>query len=192
MALRRHSLALAHEKVPTELEAQYLLAQRLVFAPLKQRIGFVEDPPVRDLGGADLARDVLEFFASIDVVIREVYGQSEVTGPTSVNTRDATKLGAVGRPLLGVEVKIAEDGEVCVRGENVCLGYFKDEAGTAELIDDGGWLHSGDVGELDGQGFLHITGRKKELLVTSGGKKTAPSDDRGAAQAASRRSAPRW
>jgi long-chain acyl-CoA synthetase len=116
---------------------------------------------------------VLEFFASLDIIIREVYGQSEVTGPTSVSTEDATHLGLLGRPMIGVEVRIADDGEILVRGDNVCMGYYKDPAATRELIRDG-WLHSGDVGELDADGYLRITGRKKEIIVTSGGKKTAP------------------
>jgi len=118
---------------------------------------------------------VLDFFASIDVIIREVWGMSEVTGPGTLNTKEATRLGSVGRPLVGVEVRIAEDGEILVRGGNVCLGYFKEAAATAELLQEG-WLHTGDVGVLDGEGFAHITGRKKEIIVTSGGKKTAPSN----------------
>jgi long-chain acyl-CoA synthetase len=85
------------------------------------------------------------------------------------------KLGKLGRPMPGVEVRIADDGEILVRGGNVCMGYFKDPAATAELVQNG-WLHSGDVGQLDEDGFLQITGRKKEIIVTSGGKKTAPSN----------------
>jgi long-chain acyl-CoA synthetase len=88
------------------------------------------------------------------------------------------KLGKLGRPMPGVEVRIAPDGEILVRGGNVCLGYYKDEAATKELIQDG-WLHSGDVGQLDEDGFLQITGRKKEIIVTSGGKKTAPANIEG-------------
>jgi long-chain acyl-CoA synthetase len=118
---------------------------------------------------------VLDFFASIDIVIREVWGMSELTGPGTINIVGATRLGSVGRPMVGVEVRIAEDGEVLVRGSNVCLGYFKEPGATAELLQNG-WLHTGDVGVLDGEGFAHITGRKKEIIVTSGGKKTAPSN----------------
>jgi long-chain acyl-CoA synthetase len=173
VALRFHALTQAHEQAPVSLQAQYALAQRLVFAPLKARIGF-DRTQVFATSAAPIGRDVLDFFASLDIVLAEIYGQSEVTGPTSVSTRDATKLGSLGRPMPGVEVRIADDGEILVRGGNVCAGYFRDEPGTAELL-EGGWLHSGDLGALDGEGFLTITGRKKELLVTSGGKKTAPA-----------------
>lgn len=174
VALERNRHALAGERLPRRLEAQYLAAQQLVFRALKDRIGF-DRCRLFATSAAPIALEVLEFFASLDIVIREVYGQSEVTGPTSVNTPEETRLGTVGRPLLGVEVRIADDGEILVRGPNVCLGYFEEPQATAELIDAEGWLHSGDLGDLDAQGYLRITGRKKELLVTSGGKKTAPA-----------------
>ncbi|MEW6432173.1 MAG: long-chain fatty acid--CoA ligase [Myxococcota bacterium] len=177
VALRYHHDVMAHRQPPLAVQAQYALAQRLVFQKLKQRIGF-ERTHVFATSAAPIAREVLEFFASLDIVIAEVYGQSEVTGPTSVNTKDAIKLGTLGRPMPGVEVRIADDGEILVRGDNVCAGYFKDEAATAELLHDG-WLHSGDVGQLDEDGFLRITGRKKEIIVTSGGKKTAPANIEG-------------
>ncbi|MBI3183099.1 MAG: long-chain fatty acid--CoA ligase [Myxococcales bacterium] len=172
-AARRHGLSLEHRRVPPWLELQYRLAQKLVFEKLKARIGFGRTH-IFATSAAPIAKEVLEFFASVDMVVREVYGQSEVTGPTSVNTAEATRLGSLGRPMPGVEVRIAEDGEILVRGENVCMGYYKEEAATAELL-EGGWLHSGDVGELDAQGYLRITGRKKEIIVTSGGKKTPPA-----------------
>ncbi len=174
VATRYHTLALRHEKVPLALEAQYRLAQRLVFAPLHQRIGF-DKVEYFSVGAAPIGRDVLDFFASIDIVIREVWGMSELTGPATINTVEATKLGSVGRPMVGVEVRIAEDGEILVRGGNVCHGYYKDANATAELLEDG-WLHTGDVGMLDGEGYAHITGRKKEIIVTSGGKKSAPGN----------------
>ncbi|HYH94818.1 long-chain fatty acid--CoA ligase [Hyalangium sp.] len=174
VATEYHTLALRHEKVPLTLEAQYQLARRLVFSKLHERIGF-DQVEFLSVGAALISREVLDFFASIDVIIREVWGMSEVTGPGTLNTKEATRLGSVGRPLVGVEVRIAEDGEILVRGGNVCLGYFKEAAATAELLQEG-WLHTGDVGVLDGEGFAHITGRKKEIIVTSGGKKTAPSN----------------
>jgi long-chain acyl-CoA synthetase len=160
--------------VSLRLEAEYKLAQRIVLSKLKERIGF-ENAHVFVTSAAPIGRDVLDFFASLDIVIREVYGQSEVTGPTTVNTELHTRLGTLGQPMPGVEVRIAEDGEICARGDNVCLGYFKDAEATAQLIQNG-WLHSGDVGELDADGYLRVTGRKKEIIVTSGGKKTAPSN----------------
>jgi long-chain acyl-CoA synthetase len=174
VATEYHTLALRHEKVPVTLEVQYQLARKLVFTKLHQRIGF-DAVEFFSVGAAPIGREVLDFFASIDIVIREVWGMSELTGPGTINIIGATRLGSVGRPLVGVEVRIAEDGEVLVRGGNVCMGYFKEPGATAELLQDG-WLHTGDVGVLDGEGFTHITGRKKEIIVTSGGKKTAPSN----------------
>ena len=159
---------------PFVLDLQYAAARRTVFAGMKKRIGF-DRTHIFATSAAPIGRGVLDFFLSVDIVIREAYGQSEVTGPTSVNTEHETRLGTLGQPMAGVEVRIADDGEILVRGENVCLGYFKEPAATAELIKDG-WLHSGDVGEFDDRGYLKITGRKKEIIVTSGGKKTAPSN----------------
>jgi long-chain acyl-CoA synthetase len=174
ITLERTHRVLSGERVPVRLELQYQLARKKILSKLKERIGF-DRTRVFATAAAPIGKDVLEFFASLDMIIRETYGQSEVTGPTSVSTEQATRLGLVGRPMIGVEVKIADDGEILVRGENVCLGYYKDPAATAELIEDG-WLHSGDVGELDADGFLRITGRKKGIIVTSGGKKTAPAN----------------
>ncbi|MDP2272263.1 MAG: AMP-dependent synthetase/ligase [Archangium sp.] len=174
VATRFHDDAMSHRQSSITLQAQYALAQRLVFAPLKARIG-LDQAHLLATSAAPIAKEVLEFFASLDLPIAEIYGQSEVTGPTSVSARGAMKLGKLGRPMPGVEVRIAEDGEILVRGGNVCMGYFKDEVATAELIQNG-WLHSGDVGVLDEDGFLQITGRKKEIIVTSGGKKTSPSN----------------
>ncbi len=165
---------LAKKNPGVVLDAQYALARRLVFSKLKERIGF-DRAHVFATSAAPIGKDVLDFFCSVDMVLREVYGQSEVTGPTTVNTQRDTRLGTLGQPMPGVEVRIAEDGEILARGDNVCLGYFKDEVATKELIRDG-WLHSGDVGQLDADGFLRITGRKKEIIVTSGGKKTAPAN----------------
>jgi long-chain acyl-CoA synthetase len=174
VATERHTRALRHERLPLVLEAQYRLAQRLVFAPLKARIG-MDRVEFFATAAAPIGRDVLDFFASIDIVLHEVWGMTEVTGPGTVNTEDHTRLGSVGRAMMGVELRIAEDGEILMRGGNVCMGYYKNEAATAELLEDG-WLHTGDVGQLDAEGYVHITGRKKDIIVTSGGKKTAPGN----------------
>jgi long-chain acyl-CoA synthetase len=168
-----HAAQLSGSQAGAPVTAQYQLARRVVFQALKEKIGFGRTR-IFATSAAPIGKDVLDFFASIDMVLHEVYGQSEVTGPTTVNTQEATRLGTLGRPMNGVSVRIADDGEILVQGENVCLGYYKDPAATAELIQDG-WLHSGDVGELDPQGYLRITGRKKEIIVTSGGKKTPPA-----------------
>ncbi len=160
--------------LPFALEMQYKLAQKLVLDKLKPALG-LSRARFCVSGAAPISREILEFFASLDIVVHEVYGQSEDTGPTTLNINGRTKLGSVGPALPGVEVKIAEDGEILVRGKNVCAGYFKDEAATQETFKDG-WLHSGDLGEFDSQGFLNITGRKKDIIITAGGKNVAPKN----------------
>ncbi len=162
------------EPVPWLLRTQYALADRLVLSKLKAALGF-DRARVLSSGAAPIAPDVLAFFASIDLPIREIYGQSEDTGPTSFNLPGRTRIGSVGAPLPGVEVKIAEDGEILVRGPNVFMGYYKDPEATAETLKDG-WLCSGDLGALDQDGFLTITGRKKEIIITAGGKNIAPKN----------------
>jgi long-chain acyl-CoA synthetase len=108
-------------------------------------------------------------------MIYEVYGQSESTGPTSITRVGNAKIGTVGPPFPDVEVRIADDGEILVRGPNVFMGYFKEPAATAETLEDG-WLHSGDLGKLDAEGNLVITGRKKEIIITAGGKNISPKN----------------
>ncbi|MGN6110928.1 MAG: AMP-dependent synthetase/ligase, partial [Kofleriaceae bacterium] len=162
------------EPLPRALELQYRLAHKLVIGKLKVALGFDR---ARSLisGAAPIAPDVLAFFASIDLPIREIYGQSEDSGPTSFNLPGKTLIGSVGPALPGIEVKIADDGEILVRGPHVFLGYLKDPEATAEALRDG-WLCSGDLGAFDPQGFLTITGRKKEILITAGGKNIAPKN----------------
>jgi long-chain acyl-CoA synthetase len=156
------------------LALQYRLADRLVLAKLKTALGMGR-ARLCVSGAAPIGHELLEFFASLDIVVYEVYGQSEDTGPTSFNVPGHTRLGTVGRPIPGVDVAIADDGEILVKGNNVFLGYLKDPAATAETLVDG-WLHSGDLGVLDGDGYLTITGRKKDIIITSGGKNVAPKN----------------
>jgi long-chain acyl-CoA synthetase len=118
---------------------------------------------------------VIEFLASIDIPLYEIYGQSEDSGPTACNVAGRTRVGTVGKPVQGVEVRIADDGEILVRGRNVFAGYFKEPAATRQALVDG-WLHSGDLGELDEDGFLTITGRKKDIIITAGGKNISPKN----------------
>jgi long-chain acyl-CoA synthetase len=160
--------------IPRVLAAQYALADRLVLAKLKAAIGF-DRGRILISGAAPIAPDVLAFFASIDLPIREIYGQSEASGPTSYNLPGRTKLGSVGAPLPGLEVKLADDGEILVRGPNVFLGYYKEPAATSDAMHDG-WLCSGDLGAFDRDGYLSITGRKKEIIITAGGKNIAPKN----------------
>jgi long-chain acyl-CoA synthetase len=159
-------------EIPALLRVQYALADRLVIRKLKAAIGF-DRAHVLSSGAAPIAPDVLAFFASIDMPIHEVYGQSEDSGPTSYNLPGRTRIGSVGPPLPGIEVKLAEDGEILVRGPNVFMGYYKDPEATSDALHDG-WLCSGDLGALDSDGFLMITGRKKEIIITAGGKNIAP------------------
>ena len=126
-------------------------------------------------GGAPLGDRLGHFFRGVGVTVYEGYGLTETTAAAAVNHDAAFKMGTVGRPLPGTDAAIAEDGEVLLRGGVVMRGYWKNEQATAEAIDSDGWFHTGDVGELDSQGFLKITGRKKELLVTAGGKNVAPA-----------------
>ncbi len=157
------------------LAIQYRLADRLVFSTIKKGLG-LDQAETLVSGAAPIGKDVLDFFAGLDLIIQEVYGQSEDTGPTSINLHGRTKLGTVGPPLPGVDVKIAEDGEILVKGKNVFPGYYKDAEATKDALTDDGWLRSGDLGAIDAQGFLSITGRKKEILITAGGKNITPKN----------------
>lgn len=153
---------------------KYNFFNKRVFTPLKAAIGLGQ-ARVCVSGAAPIGRDVIEFFDSVDLQVLEVYGQSEDTGPTSFNQPGRTRVGTVGPAIPGVEVKIAEDGEILVKGRNVFLGYYKEPQATAETLKDG-WLCSGDLGEFDKDGFLKITGRKKEIIITAGGKNISPKN----------------
>lgn len=155
------------------LAVQRRVADRLVFSKLKPVLGLGE-ARICVSGAAPISADVLQFFSGLDINIREVYGQSEDCGPTSFNQPGRTRFGTVGPALPGIEVTIADDGEILVKGRNVFLGYFKDEAATAETLRNG-HLHSGDLGTFE-DGFLRITGRKKDIIITAGGKNITPKN----------------
>ncbi len=120
--------------------------------------------------------DLLRWLSAIGLPVLEVYGQTETCGPTTANLPEDNRIGTVGLPLPGVRVRIAEDAEILVQGGNVCEGYFHDPESTAQLIDGDGWLHSGDMGALEADGHLRITGRKKDLIITAAGQNVAPQD----------------
>jgi long-chain acyl-CoA synthetase len=174
VALDVHARRDRGEAVPVWLDLQYRLADRLFYSKFKSAVGLGR-ARICVSGAAPVGREVLEFFTSLDLPVREVYGQSEDTGPTSFNLPGDARFGTVGKPIAGVTVKIAEDGEILVHGPNVFMGYFKDPEATAATLRDG-WLCSGDLGKLDPDGFLVITGRKKEILITSGGKNITPKN----------------
>ena len=168
----RATLKMNFKSVPFYLEPLYQLAHLMVFRKLKERLGF-DRMRIAYSGAAPIAPDVLHFFQSIGVNLIEGYGQTEGSGVTTASRVGMVKFGMVGPPLPGVEVKIAEDGEILVKSPGVFKGYFRSPEATAETIKDG-WLHSGDVGELDEDGYLRITDRKKDIIVTAGGKNITP------------------
>jgi len=168
----RATLMMNFKKVPFYLELLYRMAHFAVFRKLKERLGF-DRMRIAYSGAAPISPEVLHFFQSLGVNLVEGYGQTEGTGVTCVSRVGRVKFGTVGPPLTGTEVRIAEDGEILVRSPSVFKGYFKNPEATAETLKDG-WLHSGDVGEIDEDGYLKITDRKKDIIVTAGGKNITP------------------
>jgi long-chain acyl-CoA synthetase len=155
------------------LRLRHALFDRLVYARLRAAIGGKVAYAVS--GGAPLGERLGHFFRGVGITILEGYGLTETSAAATVNRPGRNKVGTVGLPLPGVAIKIADDGEILLQGPNVSPGYWQNETATAEALDPGGWLLSGDVGSLDDEGFLRVTGRKKELIVTAGGKNVAPA-----------------
>ena len=166
------SQALDTGRVPLTLRLRHALFDRLVFSRLRATLGGQVQYAVS--GGAPLGTRLGHFFRGVGVTVLEGWGLTETTAPSTVNTPEKIKIGSVGLPLPGVTVKVADDGELLVKGVNVLRGYFNNAAATADAVEDG-WFHTGDLGEIDSDGYVRITGRKKEIIVTAGGKNVAPS-----------------
>ncbi len=162
------------EPIPPVTQLQYRLARKLVLSKIKDRFGGRLDFFVS--GGAPLGKEIAEFFHAAGILILEGYGLTETTAVTNVNRPDNYKFGTVGQPIAGVEQKIAPDGEILSRSKGIMRGYFNREEDTDEVIDGEGWFHTGDIGEYDDEGFLRITDRKKDIIVTAGGKNVSPQN----------------
>jgi long-chain acyl-CoA synthetase len=168
-----YSQALDSGNPGVALRARHALFDRLVYRKLRAALGGQCSYAVS--GGAPLGERLAHFYRGIGLVVLEGYGLTETTAALTVNRPKASKIGSVGQPLGGTSVRIAEDGELLVKGGQVFTGYWNHDVDSSELLDPEGWFHTGDLGELDEEGFARITGRKKEILVTAGGKNVAPS-----------------
>ncbi len=161
------------EDVPAELRQAFDQADEAMYQNVRNLFGGRMRQAVT--GAAPIAQEILEFFYACGVPVMEGYGMTETSTVATVNTPDDFRFGSVGKPLPGVEVRIGEDGEVLLRGPNIFQGYYKNEAASQEALADG-WLHTGDLGHLDDDGFLYITGRKKDIIITAGGKNITPAN----------------
>jgi len=168
-----YSRGIERGKIPLRVRAKHAVFDKLVYGKLRTALGGECEYAVS--GGAPLGERLGHFYRGIGLVVLEGYGLTETTAALSTNLPDATKIGTVGRPLPGTAVRVADDGELLFRGGQVMAGYWRNDDATAEVMEDGGWFHTGDLGEVDDEGFVRITGRKKEILVTAGGKNVAPA-----------------
>ncbi|MGN6243471.1 MAG: AMP-dependent synthetase/ligase [Motilibacteraceae bacterium] len=168
-----YSESLDRGGAPLPLRLKHSLFDKLVYAKLRQAMGGKVRYAVS--GGAPLGTRLGHFFRGAGITVLEGYGLTETTAAATVNTTDKVKIGTVGRPIPGCSVRIAEDGEVMLKGGHVFGAYWRNPEASAEVLTEDSWFHTGDIGELDDEGFLRITGRKKELIVTAGGKNVAPA-----------------
>jgi long-subunit acyl-CoA synthetase (AMP-forming) len=174
-AIQKVRLEQAGEEVPEQLAAGVAAADEALFSNLRKALGLDEIVAV-NVGAAPTPLEVLEFFHAIGIPVGELWGMSETCGASTVNPPDRVKLGTVGPPLPGIEIKLAEDGEVLIRGDSIMPGYRNMPEKTAETIDEDGWLATGDIGELDADGYLKIVDRKKELIINAAGKNMSPAN----------------
>jgi long-chain acyl-CoA synthetase len=174
VAMRVYRKKLDREPVPDELAAKFAQLDAAVLRPIRARLG-MDSLLWAGSGAAPIPVEVLLFLARFGLDVLEVWGMTETTGAVTVNTVDYFRTGSVGQPNPGMEVRVAEDGEILVRGPLVCMGYLRPDGTVAPIVDADGWLATGDVGTVDDDGFLTITDRKKELIITSGGKNISPA-----------------
>ena len=171
---RTSALRQENKPLPPLLALQHRIASRLVYSKFKERLGGRIRVAVS--GAAPLSAEIMEFFHALDVLILEGYGLTECTSAATANRPDKFRFGTVGVAMPRYETKLAEDGELLLRSPTIFAGYYKDEAATREILDDDGWLHTGDVAAIDADGFVTITDRKKDIIVTAGGKKIPPQN----------------
>jgi long-chain acyl-CoA synthetase len=175
VGLRKVRLEQAGEPVPDELRAEHAKADELVLSKMRAKLGLDSIESI-NVGAAPTPREVIEFFHAIGIPLAELWGMSETTGYGTCNPPDRIKIGTVGPVSPGVEIKLADDGEVLIRGAVITPGYRNEPDKTREAIDAEGWLYTGDVGEFDEDGYLKIVDRKKELIINAGGKNMSPAN----------------
>jgi long-chain acyl-CoA synthetase len=175
LGLERVEARTTGQRTPLANHAAYLALDRTVGRKIRQGLG-LDHGRVFVSAAAPIRPDLLRWFHAVNLPVAEVYGQTEGSGPTTLNRPGRIRVGTVGEPLPRVEVRIAPDGEILVRGPNVCSGYYRQPEATRALLGEDGWMRTGDSGHLDRLGYLHITGRKKDLIITSSGKNIAPQE----------------
>ena len=175
VGLRKVRAEQAGEPVDEELAAEHAKADELVLSKIRARLG-LDDVESVNVGAAPTPREVIEFFHALGIPVAELWGMSETTGYGTCNPPERIKIGTVGPPAPGAELRLADDGEVLIRGPFVMTGYRNQPDKTRETIDEDGWLHSGDIGELDEDGYLRLVDRKKELIISAGGKNMSPAN----------------
>ncbi|MGV9744968.1 AMP-dependent synthetase/ligase [Rhodococcus zopfii] len=180
---RRARLMSDGKPVPRTLEIQHALADKLVLSAVRKKLG-LDQVRAAVTGAAAISPEVLEFVLALGIPCSEVWGMSETSCVVTINRPDAIRIGTVGQVVPGVEIKIAEDGELLVRGPLLMKGYRNDPEKTADTIDAAGWLHTGDIAEIDDDGYVRLIDRKKELIVNASGKNMSPANIEGALRAA--------
>jgi long-chain acyl-CoA synthetase len=171
LAVRR--LQAAGEPIPADLQAEYDRADEMLFKNVRAAFGGRLREAVT--GAAPISKDILEFFYACGIPVMEGYGMTETATVATSSSPDQHRFGSIGKPLPGVEVRIAEDGELLVKGANIFQGYYKNDDASFGAVEDG-WLHTGDLGSIDDDGFVYITGRKKDIIITAGGKNLTPAN----------------